>query len=134
MDYEVKQIGAGEARKGDTILVDGAPCKIMNIDISKTGKHGHAKARIEAVGILDDKKRIFIASSHDKLEVPLVEKKNAQVLAVTGSHANVMDAETYENFDLEIPEELQGQVVEGIQVLYWELLGKKIMKQVRAQQ
>lgn len=42
-----------------------------------------------------------------------------------------MDMESYETFDLKIPDELKDQVKEGIQVLYWIILDQKIMKQVR---
>ena len=45
--------------------------------------------------------------------------------------ANVMDSESFETFDLEIPEELEGQVVEGVEVLYWEILDDKVIKQVK---
>jgi len=69
--------------------------------------------------------------AHDNVEVPSIEKKTAHVLSSSGNKANVMDAENYETFDLEIPEELQGQVVENAQVLYWDVLGQKVMKQVK---
>ena len=41
-----------------------------------------------------------------------------------------MDLENYETFEIEIPEELVDKVEEGVQVLYWEVLGKKIMKRL----
>ena len=48
----LKIIDATEAKVGTNIIVDGMPCTVKSIDISKTGKHGHAKCRIEAVGII----------------------------------------------------------------------------------
>ena len=42
-----------------------------------------------------------------------------------------MDAETYETFDLSIPEELKDTVVEGCNVVYWTILDDKVMKQVK---
>ena len=42
-----------------------------------------------------------------------------------------MDTESYETFDLDIPEELKGEVSEGSNVLYWVLMGIKVMKQVK---
>ena len=33
-------------------------------------------------------------------------------------------------FDLEIPENLQGQVESGKTIMYWEIMGKRIMKQM----
>jgi translation elongation factor P/translation initiation factor 5A len=46
--------------------------------------------------------------------------------------ANVMDNESYETFDLPIPEDLQGQVLEGCVVVYWEIMYDKVMKQVKS--
>ena len=68
---------------------------------------------------------------HDNVEVPIIEKRTAQVLSIQGDAANVMDSETYETFDIKIPEELKGEVAEGVNVLYWIILEDKIMKQVK---
>ncbi len=68
---------------------------------------------------------------HDKVEAPIVEKKNAQVLSISGNNANVMDNETYETFDLEIPAELKSEVKEGSEVLYWIIMETKVIKQVK---
>lgn len=116
---------------GGYVIIDEIPCRITNIQTSKPGKHGHAKARIEAVGLVAGQKKIIIRPGHDKIEVPIVEKKSAQVLSIHGDTANVMDAETYETFDLKIPEELKGDLKEGDQVLYWIILEEKVMKQIK---
>ncbi|MBI2668916.1 translation initiation factor IF-5A [Candidatus Woesearchaeota archaeon] len=130
-DYERKLTDIGSLKKGDTIIIDGAPCKIMDTATSRPGKHGHAKVNLTAVGILDGKKRNVVMPGHEKVEVPIIEKKSAQVLSVVGKTANVMDTETYETFEMEIPEELEGQVREGVEVLYWSVMGAKVMKQVK---
>ena len=124
-------MGANQVLKGSFIILDGVACKVVDVEISKPGKHGHTKVRISAVGIIDDKKRIVVMPGHDNIDVPIIEKKNAQVLSVQGDVANVMDAETYENYNLKIPEELKGQVQEGMTVLYWTIMDQKVMKQVR---
>ncbi len=129
--YEKKLLEVTSVKKGDTIIIDEAPCKITDTATSRPGKHGHAKVNITAVGILDGKKRNVVMPGHDKVEAPIIEKKSAQVLSVSGNKANVMDTATYETFEMEIPEELQGQVKDGIEVLYWELMGTKVMKQVK---
>ena len=46
--------------------------------------------------------------------------------------ANVMDSETYETFDLKIPENLSADCQSGVNVLYWQVLEDKIMKQVKS--
>src|SRR3989339_1111873 len=113
--YEKKLVGINTLKKGDTLTIDDAPCKITSMQVSRPGKHGHAKINLMAVGLLDDKKRNAVMPGHDKVEVPIVEKKNAQVLSVSGNMASVMDSETYETFELEIPEELQAEIKEGVQ-------------------
>ncbi len=129
--YEKKLASIGSLKKGDTLIIDGAPCKITSMQTSRPGKHGHAKVNLMAVGLIDGKKRNTVMPGHDKVEVPIVEKKNAQVLSISGNMANVMDSETYETFDMEIPEDLKAEVTEGCTVLYWTLMGQKLMKQVK---
>ncbi|MBI4141366.1 translation initiation factor IF-5A [Candidatus Woesearchaeota archaeon] len=129
-----KIVNAGSIKEGSYIIIDGAACKVTNVDIGKSGKHGHAKARVVAVGLIDEKKREIVLPAHDNVEVPIIEKKGAQVLSITGDKANVMDLETYETFDLDIPEELKATVTEGSQVLYWIILDKKVMKQLKSKE
>ena len=127
-----KSVGANTLKSGSYLVMEGAACKVGNIQISRPGKHGHAKMRIEGVGILDGKKRIIVLPGHDHVEVPVIEKKTAQVLSVQGNTANVMDSETYETFDIKIPEELKADCQAGVNVLYWQGLNDKIMKQVKS--
>lgn len=126
-----KVASVGSLKVGSYVIIDGAACKVTNIQVSRPGKHGHAKIRMDVIGILDGKKRVTVMPGHDNVDVPIIEKKNAQVLSISGNTANVMDAETYETFDLEIPQELQGKVVNGATVLYWQVLEDRILKQVK---
>lgn len=126
-----KVVGAGTLKEGSYIMIDGAPCKIASTDTSKSGKHGHAKVRIVAIGLLDDKKREVVMPAHDNVEVPLIEKKSAQVLSVTGDMANVMDEATFETFDLKIPDDMKEHVVSNCKVIFWIIMGEKIMKQLK---
>ena len=128
---ETKLTNVGSLKPGNYVIMDGAACIVKSIQISKTGKHGHAKARIEAVGIVDENKRIEVHPTHDNIQVPIIEKKNAQVLSIKGDLANVMDLETYETFDLKIPDELKEQVKEGSMVVYWIIMDDKALKQVK---
>ncbi len=117
----LKIITAHEARPGSTILIDGQACVVRSNDISKTGKHGASKCRIEAIAVIDGKKRIVAVPGSDKFDVPMMEKKRAQVLSVNNdvNMANVMDMESFETFDAPIIEEIRGQLNSGDQVEYW---------------
>ncbi len=128
---EVHVYSINDIKKGSNVLIEGVPCRVVDIATSKTGKHGHAKARIEAVGIIDGKKRVIVKPTSAKIEVPIIEKKTAQILSISGNTAQVMDSETFETFELEIPEELRGELKEGMSVIYWDVMNHKIMKQIK---
>lgn len=128
---ESKQAEIASLKIGNYVVFDGKVCVIKDMQTSKTGKHGHAKCRVEAVGVLDDQKIIKVMPGREKVEVPLIEKKTAQVLSISNDTASVMDTETYETFELKIPDELKGQVKEGSQLLYWIVMNEKVMKQIK---
>ena len=123
-----KFINATQAKPGTSILVDGVACVVKSNDISKTGKHGHAKCRIEAVSILDGKKKVFVIGGHERLECPVIEKNKGQVLSMMGDKASVMDLENFETIELAISEELKNEIKEGDQVEYWDVQGTKVIK------
>ena len=126
-----KVTNAGSLKAGNYVIFDDVPCVVKNIDLSKTGKHGSMKCRIEVIGLIDNQKRIKIYPSSDKVDVPIVEKKDAQVLSVHENKANIMDLESYETFDILIPEDLKDKVKEGSQVIYWLVMDQKIIRQVK---
>jgi translation initiation factor 5A len=126
-----KMQSVGGLQRGNYVVLDGAACKVTDTQVSRPGKHGHAKVRLTAVGLVDEKKRITVMPGNDNVEVPIVEKKTAQILSINGDTANVMDSETFETFDLHIPEELKGEVTEGANVMYWIILEDKVMKQIK---
>lgn len=107
------------------MIIDEEPCKIMSISTSKPGKHGEAKARIEAIGIFDRQKRSVVHPVKHKIHVPIIDKRNAQVLALMGDIVQLMDLETYETFEMPIPDEYKGQLEPGKEIMYLEALGKK---------
>lgn len=121
----------GTLQKGNYVVVDGVACIVQDTQTSRPGKHGHAKVRLVATGIIDGKKRELVMPGHDNIDVPIIEKKTAQVLSVNNGKANVMDAETFETFDLDIPEDLKDQVMDGSNILYWVILNDKVLKQVK---
>ena len=116
---------------GNYVILEDTACIVSDIKISRPGKHGHAKVNLTAVGMLDGKKRQTVMPGHDNIKVPVIGKLNAQILSIQGKVANVMDMETYETFNLNIPPELRGTVKEGSTVVYWEILNDKVMKQLK---
>lgn len=120
-----EQVEVRQLREGGYIVIDDEPCEILSIAVSKPGKHGAAKARIDAIGIFDSQKRSIVEPVTAKVYVPIVERKRAQILSVSKETAQLMDLSTFETFELPIPEELKGKIEAGKEVVYIESLGKR---------
>jgi translation initiation factor 5A len=133
IEGNVKLVSVGSLQKGKSVVIDGAACIVSDISISRPGKHGHAKVNLTATGMIDGKKRNIIMPGHDKIPVPVIENKSAQVLTISGETANIMDTESYETLDLNIPEELKDQIVEGCTIMYAIILDAKIIKAVKSE-
>ena len=125
-----KLIDATEIRNGTVVMIEGEACTVRSYDVSKTGKHGHAKVRMEAIGITDGKKRVLVKPGHERFEVPMIDKRKAQVLSISGKVASVMDSESFETLDLPIGEEIKESLQEGSNVEYWVIDENKIIKRV----
>ena len=114
---------------GKYVVLDGEASKITSVSTSSPGKHGAAKARLEAVGIFDNQKRSIVKPVDTKIDIPIIDKRVGQVLSIMGSDVQLMDMENYETLELPIPEEIRDQIVEGAEVDYITALGNmKIMR------
>ena len=124
----LKIINATEARVGTSILLEGEPYTIKKIDISKTGKHGHSKCRIEAVGIINNQKKVFVIPGHNRLEIPMIDKRKGQVLSKGENTVSIMDLENFETLDVPCSEEIKSTLEVNSNVEYWDIEGKKMVK------
>lgn len=116
---EVRQLKVGRY-----VVIDEEPCKILDITTSKPGKHGAAKARIEAIGLYDGVKRSMVAPVTEKCKIPMIDKRKVQVVNMHGDHAQVMDMETYATFDLPVSDNEKAALSPGAEVLIMESMGK----------
>jgi len=107
-------------KPGGFLLIEDVPYTVEKIQKSKAGKHGAAKARVFARGIFDGQKKIIVKPGGTKVDIPIMERKNMQVIAFIGVNAQLMDLTDYEQMELPIPEELTGKLVEGDEVLVWK--------------
>jgi translation initiation factor 5A len=112
------------------VIIDDEPCKIVGLSTSKPGKHGEAKARIEAIGVFDNQKRSIVHPMKHKVRVPLIDKRSAQVVALMGDTVQLMDMDTYETFEMPISDEFKGKLEPGKEVQYLVALGKKKITRV----
>jgi len=118
-------------KSGGFILIDDVPCRVEKVQTSSSGKHGHAKVRVDAIGILDGRRRSMVKPSGENIDVPIINKNIAQVLAIVGDNAQLMDMKTYEVFELPIPEELKGTLQSGGEISYFEVVGIRTLKQIK---
>jgi translation initiation factor 5A len=128
-----KPVEVGTLKIGHYVVVDGEPCKIVEYEKSKPGKHGAAKARIVAISVLTGQKKNIISPVDGKVEVPMIDKKTAQVISISGNVLQLMDMESYQTFETDMPEdeELRGKLASGLEVEYWNMLGKNKIVRVK---
>ena len=113
-----EQVEIRELKEGRFVLIDDEPCKIDSIEKSKPGKHGASKARIEARSIFTGAKKTYLGSVTDKVWVPQVDRRGAQLLSFHGGVAQLMDKDTFETFELTVPDEFAEGLVAGGDVIY----------------
>ena len=120
-----EQTEVGKLKEGRYMVIDDEPCKILGISVSKPGKHGAAKARIDAVGLFDGVKRSIVQPVSAKTYEPVVERKSGQVITISGNTVTLMDMKEYHNFEMEVPSEKLDQIEMGKEIQYMEALGKR---------
>jgi translation initiation factor 5A len=116
---------------GKYVVLDGEASKITSIQTSSPGKHGAAKARVEAVGLFDNQKRNLVKPVDSKIDIPMIDKRLAQVLAIMGSEVQLMDLEDYETFEVPIPNEMRDDLLEGAEVDYIIAMGNKKLMRIK---
>ena len=128
---EIKVGEIKDLKVGSYVMIDDEPCKVSRITKSKPGKHGSTKARVEANGIFDGKRRTRLKPTSASCNVPMILKKVAQVISIAGNNAQLMDLGDYSMFEVEIPEDLKAKVQAGAEVEYWEIGNRKMIKNAR---
>ena len=115
-----QQTEVRDLQEGSYVMIDDTACKINAYSTAKPGKHGSAKARVEAEGVFDGKKRSLSQPVDAKIWVPIIERKNGQVVSVDGDDMQVMDLETYETITMRVPEDIDVSPDENIEYLEME--------------
>jgi len=121
---------AKELKEGKYVIIEDIPCRIVNIDSSKPGKHGAAKMRVTGIGVFNSQKKMLLVPSDADVEVPIIERQTAQVVAVNGNTAQLMDTATYEVFELSIPEELMADAAAGKEADLMCAMDRKVITRI----
>ena len=97
-------IQAGALKKGDHMVIKGHPCRIIDISISKTGKHGHAKASITALDIFTRQKLEDMSPTTHNVEAPFIKTNSYSLVDVTSEgRLALMDDDNNMREDLNLP-------------------------------
>jgi translation initiation factor 5A len=128
-----KPTSVGSLKKGQSIVINGEPYKIVSLEKSKPGKHGSAKARITAIHVFNNTKKSIVSPVNAKIDVPLIEKRTAQVVYMEDDSVQLMDLESYESFFALKPTEkkMLDKLTANVEVEYWNVLGKTKIVRVK---
>lgn len=121
-----RQVEASSVKSGSMIMIEGEPCEVRSMSKSSPGKHGSAKCKIKARGIFDEKDRHITKPGDSMLMSPDVDKKEGQVVSRDGDIAQVMDMDTYETDEMQLPDDLDAN--EGDTIKYWVVDDRKLIK------
>jgi translation initiation factor 5A len=128
----VKPIDVGSIKEGAYIMINGEPCKVVEVEKSKTGKHGSAKARVVGISVFDGSKHTFVAPVDQKIDAPVIEKSVAQVISILNDSVQLMDLSTFKMFEipkLYIEQEIANKLTPNSEVEVWNFAGRmKIMR------
>ncbi|MFB6158041.1 MAG: translation initiation factor IF-5A [Candidatus Nanohalobium sp.] len=121
-----QQMEASELSSGTYVMIDEEPCEVRSTSKSSPGKHGSAKVKIKARGVFDDKDRHVTKPGDAMMMSPDVDKKIGQVVSRDGNIAQVMDMDTYETEEMQLPDDLSAG--EGDEIEYWVIDDRKLVK------
>jgi len=120
------QMEASDLSNGSYVMIDDEPCEVRSVSMSSPGKHGSAKAKIKARGVFDEKDRHITKPGDSMMMSPDIEKKEGQIVSIDGDIAQVMDMDTYETGEMQMPGDLD--VSENDTIEYWVISDRKLVK------
>jgi translation initiation factor 5A len=107
----VQPCSAGDLKKGCVGMFKGRPAKVMEVSVSKTGKHGHAKCSITAIDIFTGKKITDVQPSHAHMYMANVTKNEYQVMSIDEKDKTVSVLDSDNN---QLTIELDGEAAEDL--------------------
>lgn len=110
---------AGSLKKGDYIVIDGHPCKVVELTTAKTGKHGHAKASITAIDIFTGKKLEESAPTSHNVDCPNVVKTDYELVSIDNNDfVTFLTEEGEYREDLKLPSAADNDFVKPLRESY----------------
>jgi translation initiation factor 5A len=124
----------GSLKIGQNIVINDGPYRIVSMEKSKPGKHGSAKVRIVAINLFDDTKKSIVSPADARVDVPIIEKKSAQIVNMEESTVQLMDLEDYTIFFTSMPTEetLRDNFSLNAEIEYWKIMGRTKIIRVKS--
>ena len=95
---------AGDLKRGDFVCIRGRPCKILEIECFKNGKHGSAKCSIAGEDIFNFKKYELVCPGSYPMPCPNVTKTELQLIDISDEgQLTLLDEEFEQREDLDLP-------------------------------
>ena len=134
-------VECGTIKKGSYMVFDNRPCKVVGYSTAKTGKHGHAKAKITGIDIFTGKKYEDSVPTSHTVNVPNIKRSAYTALDVDGDgYLTLMDKQGATRQDIKLPddteedqklsERIKEALIEGREIVLTVLEAMKIEKVV----
>ena len=139
---EFYPVECGTIKKGSYMVFgDNRPCKVVGYTTAKTGKHGHAKAKITGIDIFTGKKYEDSLPTSHNVEVPNIKRTPYTAIDVDADgYLTLMDKQGTTRQDLKLPddteddqklsERIREALTEGREIILTVLESMKIEKVV----
>ena len=86
---------ASSLRKNGFVLMEKNPCKIVEMSVFKTGKHGRGKVHLVGIDIFDGKKHEEVCPSTHNMQVPNILRKEFMVISIDpDGYIELLDTDT----------------------------------------
>jgi len=97
---------AGDVKLGGYMCIEKRPCKIVDYDTHKTGKHGSAKCSIVGIDIFTDKKMVESLPADTHIEIPIITRREFSVFSIDEQgYCSLLDVITNEmRNDIRLPD------------------------------
>jgi translation initiation factor 5A len=109
-------LSANDIKVGSHILLKTFPCRAVNVDHVKTGKHGHAKVVTTGIDIFTTKKYEDSFPASHSVQSFVQKKEQYQVVNLDETQLTLLSDDNNTREDLNLPED--GQLAENIKNLF----------------
>lgn len=84
MSYNLTSVEAGSLKRGGLVQIKDKPCRIVDVKMVKTGKHGPRKCILTAVDLFTGKKHQASEKASNRVYSPVVDRDEGLLLGVEG--------------------------------------------------